>query len=431
MAIVNLNTTTTASAPESTDKAAMAVVTTLFFMWGFLTILNDILIPHLKKIFDLNYVEVLLIQFAYFSGYFIFSFPAGKLIDRIGYKRAMVSGLLIMALGSFLFIPAAMVAWYPLFLGALLVLSAGITVLQVSANPYVAVLGPARTASSRLNLTQGFNSLGTTLAPYIGGLLILTAIPDRDTINKLSPAAQQAFRIQMASSVKLPYLGLGLIAILLAVAIAFYKLPVIAHTQHQKDEHLESIWKYRHLVLAAIGIFVYVGAEVSIGSIFINYVTLPTIGNISPKAASGFLSFYWGCLMIGRFSGSALLQKVSSKLVLGISAASAILLVTISMLSSGHLAMWSVIAVGLFNSIMFPIIFTWGIAELGPLTSKASSLLIMAIVGGAAIPLMVGALADRYGIQRALILPVICYVYVLIYTFVGSKPSGPGITASA
>jgi len=432
MALANLNVSATSSAPTHTDKGAMAVVTTLFFMWGFLTVLNDILIPHLKPIFDLNYTEVLLIQFAYFSGYLFFSVPAGKLIDWIGYKWAMVAGLFIMALGAFLFIPAAMVASYPLFLGALFVLSAGITVLQVSANPYVAAIGPARTASSRLNLTQGLNSLGTTLAPYLGGLVILTAVPSMDAIRKLSPDALQAFRVQQASSVKLPYLGLGLIAILLGLAIAFYKLPAIAHVQHHKNENLPSIWRYRHLVLAAIGIFVYVGAEVSIGSILINYITQPNIGNVSPKLAATFVGFfYWGGLMVGRFSGSALLQRISSRAVLGTSAAAAILLVSVSMLTSGHVAMWSVILVGLFNSIMFPIMFTWGIAELGPVTSKAASLLIMAIVGGAVIPVAVGALADRYGLQHALILPAICYVYVLGYTFVGWKPSGPGITTPA
>ncbi len=432
MALANLNTSTNANAPTSTDKGAMAVVTTLFFMWGFLTVLNDVLIPHLKPIFDLNYAQILLIQTAYFSGYLIFSLPAGKLIDWIGYKWAMVAGLFIMASGAFLFIPAAMVASYPLFLGALLVLSAGITVLQVSANPYVAVLGPPRTASSRLNLTQGFNSLGTTLAPYLGGLVILTAVPSMQTIRGLSPDALQAFRVQQASSVKLPYLGLGLIAVILGMAIAFYKLPTIAHVQHHKDEHLPSVWRYRHLVLAAIGIFVYVGAEVSIGSILINYITQPNIGNVSPKLAATFVGFfYWGGLMVGRFSGSALLQRISSKAVLGISATAAILLVSTSMLTSGHVAMWSVILVGLFNSIMFPIMFTWGIAELGPVTSKGASLLIMAIVGGAAIPYMVGKLADHFGLQHALILPAICYLYVLGYTFVGSKPSGPGITTAA
>ena len=428
MAIVDLHRPTSANAPATTDKTAMAVVTTLFFMWGFLTVLNDILIPHLKPIFDLNWVKIMLIQLSYFSGYLCFSVPAGKLIDWIGHKWAMVSGLLIMALGSFLFIPAAIVASYPLFLAALFVLSVGITILQVSANPYVAVLGPPRTASSRLNLAQGFNSIGTVLAPYLGGLFILTAVPSMETIRGLSPEALQAFRVHQAASVKLPYLALGLIAVALGLAIAFYKLPVIGHVQHQKDEHLESVWKYRHLVLASIGIFVYVGAEVSIGSVLIKYIMQPNIGNISAKLAATYLGFfYWGGLMVGRFSGSALLQRISSKAVLGVSAAAAILLVSISMLSSGHVAMWSVILVGLFNSVMFPIIFTWGIAELGPVTSKGSSMLVMSIVGGGLIAISVGALADRVGVQRALILPVLCYLYVLVYTFIGSKPSGPGI----
>jgi FHS family L-fucose permease-like MFS transporter len=429
MAMGNVNReANSAAAPRVTDKKAMSIVTTLFFMWGFMTALNDILVPHLKPIFDLNYAQIMLIQFAFFSAYFVFSIPSGKVIEWIGYKWAMVAGLFTMGLGAFLFIPAASVPSYPLFLTALIVLAAGMTILQVSANPYVAVLGPPETASSRLNLTQAFNSLGTTIAPYLGGLVILTAVPSMDTIRHLSGAALQSFRIQQASSVKMPYLGLGLIAVLLGLAIAAYKLPVISSAVHHKGEATASVWQYRHLVLGAVGIFVYVGAEVAIGSFLVNYFSQKDIGNITEKVAAGYVSFYWGSAMVGRFIGSAILQKLRTGLALGTAAIAAFLLVCTSMLTFGHVAMWSIILVGLFNSIMFPSIFTEGIAELGPMTSKGSSMLIMAIVGGAIVPVLVGLLADRIGIHHSFILPAVCYLYIMYYGFAGSKPKGPGIT---
>lgn len=422
---------TTAAAPQSTNKAALSVVTTLFFMWGFLTALNDILIPHLKPIFDLNYAQAMLIQFAFFSSYFVFSIPSGKIIDWVGYKRAMVIGIFTLGLGAFLFIPAAMVASYPLFLGALIVLAAGMTVLQVSANPYVAVLGPPRTASSRLNLAQAFNSLGTTIAPFLGGLLILGAVPSMTEIRHMAPDVLQAFRVHQASSVKLPYIGLGLIAVILGIAISMFKLPVISHVEHHKGEATESIWKYRHLILGVVGIFAYVGAEVSIGSFLVNYFSQKEIGDITEKVAAGYVSLYWGSAMVGRFIGSGILQKVRTSLVLGTAAVAALILVCVSMLTFGHFAMWSIILVGLFNSIMFPSIFTSGIDQLGPLTSKGSTYLIMAIVGGAILPELTGILADKIGIHHAFIIPAICYLYIMYYGYVGSKPSGPGITEAA
>jgi MFS transporter, FHS family, L-fucose permease len=431
MAIANVNNKQVVAAAPANYKPALAVVTTLFFMWGFLTALNDILIPHLKPIFDLNYAKIMLIQFAFFSSYFVFSIPAGKVIDWIGYKRSMVAGLFTMGLGAFLFLPAASVPSYPLFLGALIVLAAGMTILQVSANPYVAVLGPPETASSRLNLAQAFNSLGTTIAPYLGGLVILTAVPTMVEIRSMAPDALQAFRIQTASSVKLPYLGLGLIAVLLGLAISMFKLPAIPSAEHHKGEATASVWRYRHLVLGAVGIFVYVGAEVSIGSFLVNYFSQKDIGDITEKVAAGYVSFYWGGAMVGRFIGSAILQKVKTSLVLGTAAIAAFLLVCISMLTFGHVAMWSIILVGLFNSIMFPSIFTSGIAKLGPVTSKGSSMLIMAIVGGAIIPVLVGMLADQIGIHHSFILPAICYLYIMYYGYIGSQPMGPGITELA
>ena len=419
------NSTITTSSEPTSYSVPLAVVTTLFFMWGFLTCLNDILVPHLKPIFDLNYTEIMLIQFAFFGAYFVFSIPSAKIIDWIGYQRSMVVGLMTMGVGAFLFVPAASVPSYPLFLIALIVLAAGITCLQVAANPYVTVLGKPETASSRLNLTQAFNSLGTFLAPFFGGLLILSAAPKTMTeIRALAPDALQAYRLHEASSVKLPYVGLGVALVLLAVVIGSFKLPKIEHAQHRVGEKVtDSIWNHPNLIFGAIGIFVYVGAEVSIGSFLVNYFSQPDIGGLTEKAAASFVAFYWGGAMVGRFIGSGLLQKIKTGHLLGICAVCAAALVTISMISTGHFAMWSIILVGFFNSIMFPSIFTLGVAELGPLTGDGSGVLIMAIVGGAIIPLAQGAIADRLGIHHAFFLPVICYLYILYFALIGSRPN--------
>jgi MFS transporter, FHS family, L-fucose permease len=415
----------TISQPSSSYTVPLAVVTTLFFMWGFLTCLNDILVPHLKSIFDLNYAKVMLIQFAFFGAYFLFSIPSAKIIDWIGYQRSMVAGLLTMGVGAFLFVPAASVPSYPFFLIALIVLAAGITCLQVAANPYVTVLGKPETASSRLNLTQAFNSLGTFLAPFFGGLLILSAAPmTMDQMRALAPDALQAYRLHEAATVKLPYVGLGIALVLLAVAIGAFKLPKIEQAQHKVGEKVnDSIWKHRNLIFGAIGIFVYVGAEVSIGSFMVNYLSQPEIGGLAQKTATSFVAFYWGGAMVGRFIGSGLLQRMKTGRLLGICAVCAAVLVTTSMLSFGHVAMWSIILVGFFNSIMFPSIFTLGVAELGPLTGDGSGILIMAIVGGALIPLAQGAIADTIGIHHAFFLPVICYLYILFFAVSGSKPN--------
>src|SRR6516164_7883524 len=367
----------------------------------------------------------MLVQFAFFGSYFLFSIPSAKLIDMIGYKRSMVVGLLTMGVGAFLFVPAASVPSYPLFLGALIVLAAGITCLQVAANPYVTVLGKPETASSRLNLTQAFNSLGTFLAPFFGGVLILSAAAKTiDEIRALPPDALQAFRVHEAATVKMPYVGLGIALVVLAIAIGSFKLPKIEHAQHQLGQKVQdSIWKHPNLIFGAIAIFVYVGAEVSIGSFLVNYFGQPEIGGLTARVAASFVAFYWGGAMVGRFIGSGLLQKVKTGKLLGICAMCTAALVAISMLTTGHLAMWSIILVGFFNSIMFPSIFTLGVAELGPLTGDGSGLLIMAIVGGAIIPLAQGAIADKIGIHHAFFLPVICYLYILFFALSGSRPN--------
>ncbi|MFZ0859064.1 MAG: sugar MFS transporter [Candidatus Sulfotelmatobacter sp.] len=428
MAIAAPNTSATTSTAPGTGQsygAPLATVTTLFFMWGFLTCLNDILVPHLKSIFDLSYFKVMLIQFAFFGAYFLFSIPSARLIDWIGYQRSMVAGLLTMGLGAFLFVPAASVPSYPLFLGALIVLAAGITCLQVAANPYVTVLGKPETASSRLNLTQAFNSLGTFLAPFFGGLLILSAAPKTMTeIRAMAPDVLQAYRLHEAATVKTPYVGLSIALVVLAAAIGGFKLPKIEHAQHKVGEKVnDSIWRHPNLIFGAIAIFVYVGGEVSIGSFLVNYFGQPEIGGLTEKVAASFVAFYWGGAMVGRFIGSAILQKVSTRGLLGICAICAAALVAISMLTTGHFAMYSIILVGFFNSIMFPSIFTLGVAELGPLTGDGSGVMIMAIVGGAIIPVAQGAIADRIGIHHAFFLPVICYLYILFFALSGSRPN--------
>ena len=403
----------------------LAVVTTLFFMWGFLTCLNDILVPHLKLIFDLSYARVMLVQFAFFSAYFLFSVPWSKIVNSIGYQRTMVIGLVTMALGAFLFLPAASAASYPLFLTALIILAAGITGLQVAANPYVVVLGKPETASSRLDLTQAFNSLGTTFAPKIGGLLILGAAPLAiEGLAKLTPQALHAYRIQEAATVKMPYTVIGIALVLLAVLIGTFKLPKIETAAYRRGEKVnDSVWKHPNLVLGAIGIFTYVGAEVSIGSFLVNYFGLPEIANLSAKTAAGLVSFYWGGAMVGRFLGAGLLRRFKPGSLLGLCAICSAALVTASMLLDGHPAMWTILAVGFFNSIMFPTIFSLGVAELGPLTGNGSGILNMAIVGGAILPVIQGVIADHSGIHHAFVLPVICYLYILYYGLSGSKPN--------
>jgi MFS transporter, FHS family, L-fucose permease len=406
-------------------RRPLAIVTTLFFMWGFLTCLNDILVPHLKSIFDLSFAQVMLVQFAFFSAYFLFSVPWSKIVNAIGYQRTMVVGLLTMAVGALLFVPAASAVSYPLFLTALLVLATGITGLQVSANPYVDLLGNPETASSRLDLTQAFNSLGTTMAPKIGGLLILSAAPLAvEQIRQLAPQALYAYRVQQAASVKMPYTVISVALLLLAVVIGIFKLPKIETAKDLPGEKTsDSIWKHRNLVLGVVGLFAYVGAEVSIGSFLVNYFGLPEIAGFSAKTAAGFVSFYWAGSMVGRFLGAPLLRRIKPGYLLALCALCAAALISLSMILGGHTAMWAILAVGLFNSIMFPTIFSLGVAELGPLTGNGSGVLNMAIVGGAILPVLQGVIADRVGLHHAFILPVICYLYILFYGLRGSKPN--------
>jgi FHS family L-fucose permease-like MFS transporter len=414
----------------ASNRTALAVVTTIFFMWGFITALNDVLIPHLKSVFTLNYQEVMLVQFTFFGAYFLMSLPSGKVVSRLGYRLSIVLGLAITGIGALLFLPAAMAQSYPLFLLAFFVLASGITLLQVAANPYVSLLGPPRLASSRLNLAQALNSLGTTIAPKLGGLLILSvAVLGSAELAKLPAAQQAAYKLQQAHLVQGPYLVIALVLFALAAIVWWFHLPAIEGADgHAVDERADDT---RHTFADALAhprvwfgmaaIFVYVGAEVAIGSFMINYISLPNIGNMPEARAAGFVSLYWGGAMLGRFIGSALLTRIDPRKLLCAFATIAGLLVLTTMLTQGHVAMWSVIAIGLFNSIMFPNIFTLGIEKFGPLAGKVSSLLVMAIVGGAVIPLLQGVLADHIGVHHAFVLPLLCYAYIVFYGIRGSR----------
>jgi FHS family L-fucose permease-like MFS transporter len=382
----------------------LVVITILFFMWGLLTSLNDVLIPHLKAKYTLNYVQAMLVQFCFFGAYFIVSLPAGALIRRIGYQRGAVTGLLIAAAGCALFYPAAD-SGYTLFLFAFFVLAAGITILQVAANPFVTVLGPARTASSRLTLTQAFNSLGTTVGPAVGGLLILGG-----------------------GSVQGPYLALAGALAVLALLFAAARLPHITHDDAgaaanaaAEEGAKHSAASFPHLVLGAIAIFVYVGGEVSIGSFLINFLGEPQIAGLTHEAAARYVSLYWGGAMVGRFIGFAVMRKVSPGKALAFNAASAIVLILAAAGGKGALAMWAILAVGLCNSIMFPTIFSMALHGLGRFTGQGSGILCMAIVGGALVPFAQGALADTAGVQASFILPAACYAFIL---FFGVKYAG-------
>ncbi|MBU0559426.1 MAG: sugar MFS transporter [Bacteroidetes bacterium] len=410
---------------------ALTVLTTLFFMWGFITCLNDILIPHLKAVFSLNYTQVMLIQFSFFTAYAVVSLPSGMLIEKIGYKNGIVIGLITAGIGCLGFYPAAGYQSYPIFLIALFVLASGITLLQVAANPYVAILGKPKTASSRLNLTQAFNSLGTTIAPYFGALLILSmAVKTTEELKFMAPDDITAYKLAEASAVQVPYLGLAFALFIIAAFFAIIKLPKVtagASTEgvidlNNNDHQHPSAWHYKHLVLGAIGIFVYVGGEVSIGSFLVNYFGEPTIAGLKEADAGKLVSFYWGGAMIGRFIGSAVQRKIKPGKVLAFNAVVAGLLVIVSMSTSGPVAMWSILSVGLFNSIMFPTIFTLAIDGLGKHTGQASGILCTAIVGGALLPVLQGYFADNIGIQMAFFIPVLCYVYIAYYGVKGSVP---------
>jgi len=419
---------------DSTDKnpylGSLTILTSLFFIWGFITCLNDILIPHLKSVFTLNYMQAMLVQFCFFTAYFVVSVPSGYLVEKIDYKGGIIAGLLIAGIGCLLFYPAAGQHSYPLFLTAFFVLASGITLLQVAANPYVTILGKPETASSRLTMTQAFNSLGTTIAPYFGALLILsTAVKSAEEIKLLNADELSAYQAAQAAAVQNPYLFLAAVLFCVAIIFVMIKLPKIKSTGQQSanaaklsfDEVHDSAWGYKHLVLGAIAIFVYVGGEVCIGSFLINFLGEPAIAGLAEQEAGKYVSFYWGGAMVGRFVGAVVMQKIQPGKALAFNAVTAAVLVLTTIIGSGSIAMWAILSVGLFNSIMFPTIFSLAVNGLGKHTGQGSGILCAAIVGGAILPVVQGFFADRIGIQTAFFIPVLCYCYIAYYGWRGHK----------
>ncbi|MCY7294040.1 sugar MFS transporter [Alteromonas sp. a30] len=399
---------------NSQGRIAITSLTSLFFMWGFITAMNDILIPHLKGVFDLTYTQAMLVQFCFFGAYFLVSMPAGYIVSKLGYKTGIALGLVCAAVGCVLFVPSAKLSLYWMFLLGLFVLASGVTILQVAANPLVTLIGNPDTASSRLNMTQAFNSLGTTVAPIIGGILIFGSVDTETNANHVE-------------TVIVPYLTLAAILVLLAVLSRFVTLP--NHTSPQVTPTLDGVVKrtplahYKHLVLGAVGIFVYVGAEVSIGSFMISFLGEKHIAGLTESEAAHYVAYFWGGAMIGRFIGAAIMQKIRANRLLAFNSLAAIVLLGIAITSSGKVAMWALLATGLCNSIMFPTIFSLGIAKLGIDTSRGSGLLCLAIVGGAIIPVFQGLIADASGLQTSFLLPVICYVFIAFYGAKGYRPN--------
>lgn len=428
---------------QKSYRSSFILLTILFFLWGFITVLVDSLIPRLRELFTLTYFQAGLVQFAFFGAYFILSIPASYILSKIGYKKGIILGLLTMALACLLFYPAASYRMFGIFMLAYFILAAGITVLQVAANPFVAVLGSEDGASSRLNLSQAFNSLGTAIAPIVGAWFILSdTIKTEVEIESLTGAAKETYLVSEASAVQTPFLGLALFIVLIAVIFLFAKLPKMI--REDDTGTYSAALKNKNLMLGVLGIFFYVGAEVAIGSYLVNYfmdlnmvevikensfmksiaegILNAGITEKDSKAIVGvFVTFYWSGAMIGRFIGAYLTKIMKPGNVLGIFATIAILLILISISSTGLLSMWSILAVGLFNSIMFPTIFALAINGIGELKPKASGLLCMAIVGGAIIPPFFGLLTDNVGFKSALLFIVICYAYILWYGFKNSK----------
>jgi FHS family L-fucose permease-like MFS transporter len=421
-------------------KSSFISVTILFFLWGFITVLVDSLVPRLKEVFEMSYAKTVLVQFAFFTAFFVISLPAGAILTKIGYKKGIVLGLVIMAIGCLLFYPAAEYRNFNVFLIGYFTLAAGITVLQVAANPYVALLGSEDGASSRLNLSQAFNSLGTTIAPVVGALFLLSdSVKTSEEINLLNSTDKASYYAAEAATVQTPFLFIAAFIVILALTFSFIKLPKVME-ESPKGGYL-ALLKNKIMMLGALGIFVYVGAEVSIGSFLVNYFdnmnlaviiaenqtmmnianTIAstfnkTFSNSDPKSLLGiFIIFYWGGAMIGRFIGAYLTKIMSPGRVLSIFALLAIALIAISINTVGLVSMWSILAVGLVNSIMFPTIFTLTLEGLGDLKAQASGLLCMAIVGGAIIPFAFGSLIDGFGFKTAFILTMICYGYILYY----------------
>ena len=399
----------------------LALLASLFFMWGFITVINNTLLPHLRSVFDLNYTQTTLIESVWFIAYFVASMPSAFLIERVGYRRAIIIGLLVMAVGSLAMVPAARIPSFEVTLAALFVIACGIALLQVAANPYVAVIGPQETSESRLTLVQAFNSMGTFFAPYFGGYLILSRTVSGTTMEGTAISLEQ--RMADAQATQLPYVLVAVVLVIIALIISRAKLPELGsetrRANAEERKHL-SLWNHRNLVWGVPAIFIYLIAEIGVANLFINFVSQPSIGNMTHANAANYLILLWGGMMVGRFAGAWLMRTIPANKVLAAFALAAFVVMLAASALHGPIAMWALILVGLCHSIMFPTIFALGIKDLGPLTEEGSGLLITAIAGGALVVIQ-GWLADRYGLQQSFYLTAACELYVLWYAIWGCK----------
>jgi FHS family L-fucose permease-like MFS transporter len=389
----------------------MVLMVALYFSIGFITALNDILIPHFKDLFHLTNVLALLVDLCFFGAYFVMSLPSGWIVGRIGYKSGIIAALSTMGIGLLLFVPASIVISYPVFLFALFVVGSGLALLQVAINPYVGALGKPETAASRLNLCGGLNSLATTIAPKVGAAFIFIAAG--------------ATTAQLARSVRLPYVILAAFTFLIAIITRFVHLPEVIEKPTHTSDGEGSAWQFVHLRLGAVAIFTYVGVEVAIGSILINFLGQPSMGSLSHAAAAAYVSLYWGGAMVGRFIGSFALIYIRAQRALTAVAVAALILVTATIFGHGHVAMWAIVSCGLFNSVMWPCIFPLSLKGLGKFTSQGSGILVMMVVGGAIIPEIQGLLADKFGYQHSFIIVLLCYAYLLFFALSGYKIRQP------
>lgn len=405
-------------------RKSLVLLASLFFMWGFITVINNTLLPHLRSVFELSYTQTTLIESVWFIAYAVASMPSAFLIERVGYKTAIIIGLVIMAVGALGMVPAARIPSYEVTLAALFVIACGIALLQVAANPYVAVIGPAESAESRLTLVQAFNSMGTFFAPYFGGYLILSRTVSGTTMDGGSVTLEQ--RLADAQATQLPYVLVAVALVVIALVIARAQLPALGQaTQRANAEERRalSLWKHRNLVFGIPAIFIYLIAEIGVANLFINFVSQPGIGNMTHAQAANYLILLWGGMMAGRFAGSFIMRRFAADRVLALFAMAAFVVMIAAATLHGPAAMWALILVGLCHSIMFPTIFALGIKGLGPLTEEGSGLLITAIAGGALVVVQ-GWVADRFGLQNSFFLTATCELYVLFYALWGSRPTG-------
>ncbi|MCS7004787.1 MAG: sugar MFS transporter [Cytophagales bacterium] len=381
----------------SSHTIALISVVSLFFLFGFVTALNDVLIPHLKGIFQLSVMQSMLVQFCFFGAYFLMSIPAGWVLVRIGNQNGIVFALTIVGIGLLLFIPASKIVSYEMFLLALFIVASGITMLQVAANPYLSLLGPIETATARINLAGGLNSLATTLAPWVGAQLILIE-------SNASPEVK-------AAATHVPYIGLSVFVLCLAILFGRIRLPIVVVSATELSSFFVLL-KFPKLLQGALAIFAYVGAEVAIGSLLIGYLALPENGALSSQEAAIYVSYYWGTMMIGRWIGFLFLSKISSKTMLVGAVLGAFCAISVALMFQGTISVWALVTLGLFHAVMWPCIFPISIQGLENYTNQGAALLIMMVVGGALIPLLQGWIIDHYGYRYSFLIEMCCYAWI-------------------